>query len=73
MLAIPSALQAQFEEYLRNKEIPSSLQGTYKKWLRYYLDFCQKYHFPPIHKDSLPPLSANCRKRSRRRFNKSRP
>jgi len=54
MLAIPSALQAQFEEYLRNKEIPSSLQGAYKKWLRYYLDFCQKYHFPPIPKESLP-------------------
>jgi len=54
MLAIPSALQAQFEEYLRNKEIPNSLQGAYKKWLRYYLDFCQKYHFPPIHKESLP-------------------
>ena len=54
MLAIPSALQAQFEEYLRNKAIPNSLQGAYKKWLRYYLDFCQKYHFPPIHKDSLP-------------------
>ena len=32
------------------------MQGAYKKWLRYYLDFCQKYHFPPIHKDSLPPL-----------------
>ena len=54
MLAIPSALPAQFEEYLRNKAIPNSLQGAYKKWLRYYLDFCQKYHFPPIHKDSLP-------------------
>ena len=54
MLAIPSALQAQFEEYLRNKAIPNSLQGAYKKWLRYYLDFCQKYRFPPIHKDSLP-------------------
>ena len=56
MLAIPSALQAQFEEYLRNKAIPNSLQGAYKKWLRYYLDFCQKYHFPPIHKESLPPF-----------------
>ena len=25
MLAIPSALQAQFEEYLRNKAIPNKL------------------------------------------------
>ena len=54
MLAIPSALQTQFEEYLRNKGIPNRLQGEYKKWLRYYLDFCEKYHFPPTRKESLP-------------------
>ncbi len=54
MPAIPSALQEQFEEYLRNKPIPNSSQGAYKKWLRYYLDFCRKYNFPPIRKESLP-------------------
>ena len=54
MLPIPSALQEQFEEYLRNKAIPNSLQGAYKKWLRYYLDFCRKYNFSPTHKESLP-------------------
>lgn len=26
----------------------------HKKWLRYYLDFCQKYRFPPGHTQSLP-------------------
>ena len=51
---IPSALQEQFEEYLRNKSIPNSSRGAYKKWLRYYLDFCRKYNFPPIRKESLP-------------------
>ena len=45
MLAIPSALQTQFEEYLRNKATPNRLQGEYKKWLQYYMDFCQKYKF----------------------------
>ena len=54
MLAIPSALQSKFEEHLRNKTIQNSLHGVYKKWLQYYLDFCRKYHFPPIHKESLP-------------------
>jgi len=54
MLAIPSALQTKFEEHLRNKTIQNSLHGVYKKWLQYYLDFCRKYHFPPIHKESLP-------------------
>jgi len=39
---------------LRNKPIPNSSRGAYKKWLRYYLDFCRKYAFPPIRKESLP-------------------
>lgn len=54
MLDIPSALQEQFEEYLRNKPIPNSSRGAYKKWLRYYLDFCRNHKFPPIRKESLP-------------------
>ena len=54
MLDIPSALKEQFEEYLLNKPIPNSSRGAYKKWLRYYLDFCRKYNFLPIRKESLP-------------------
>ena len=56
MLATPSALQSKYGEYLRNKAIPNNLQGMYQKWLRYYLDFCQKYHVPPKHEKSLPPF-----------------
>jgi hypothetical protein len=52
----PSALQSRFEEHLRNKAIPNNLHGRYQKWLRYYLDFCQKYHVPPKHEKSLPPF-----------------
>ncbi|MEW6163331.1 MAG: integron integrase [Nitrospirota bacterium] len=26
----------------------------YRKWLRYYLDFCSKYHFGHLNKESLP-------------------
>ena len=54
MLAVPAALKIQFEEYLRKRAFPNQLQGEYKKWLRYYLDFCWKYSFPPAHKESLP-------------------
>ena len=54
MLDIHSALLEQFEEYLQNKPIPNSSRGAYKKWLRYYLDFCRRYNFPPIRKESLP-------------------
>ena len=54
MLAIPSTLQNQFEAYLKSKAIPVQFHGPYKKWLRYYLDFCQKYNFSPINHESLP-------------------
>ena len=53
MRDLPSALREQFEEYLRNKPIPNSSIWAYKKWLRYYLDFCRKYNFSPIRKESL--------------------
>ena len=54
MLAIPSALQLRFDEQLQIRSIPSSLHGPYQKWLRYYLDFCQKYRLPPRQENSLP-------------------
>jgi len=47
-------LQAQFEEHLKKKSIPVRLHGLHKKWLRYYLDFCRKYHLPPAQEESLP-------------------
>ena len=56
MLPISPELQAQFEEHLEKRLIPNGLHSLYKKWLRYYLDFCKKYHFPPAHTQSLPPF-----------------
>jgi integron integrase len=53
MLSVPSALQAQFEERLRNKAIPKEVHRLYRKWLRYYLDFCRKSRFPAGEKESL--------------------
>ena len=54
MLTIPPALRTQFEALLRDKAITYLEQATYLKWLRYYLDFCQKYQFPQARNDSLP-------------------
>jgi hypothetical protein len=56
MLPIPEPLQTQFEAGLRNKAIPKHTHGLYKKWLRYYLDFCHKYELPHGHGDSLVPF-----------------
>ncbi len=53
MLSIPSSLQEQFAVCLRNKKVPNRAHASYKKWLRFYLDFCLKYHFTPNQKESF--------------------
>ena len=53
MRTIPSPLLAQFEASLRNRAIPNNAHGSYKKWLRFYLDFCEKYHFVESTSESL--------------------
>jgi Phage integrase, N-terminal SAM-like domain len=54
MLPIPPPLQTQFEDHLRKKGVPKQKHGLFKKWLRYYLDFCEKYQFRARGKKSLP-------------------
>ncbi len=56
MLPIPSALRTEFEAYLRSRGAPNAEQGAYGKWLRFYLDFCRKYHFPEELRGSLTPF-----------------
>jgi hypothetical protein len=54
MLPVAPQLQTQFEDRLRRSSVPKMPHGSYKKWLRYYLDFCEKYHFLAQHRESLP-------------------
>ena len=53
MLAISSWLQTEYREGLRNRAIPMNLHGFFTKWLRYYLDFCQKYRMPETGEGTL--------------------
>ena len=54
MLQIPPKIRAQFDTMLIEKNIPKSAHADYRKWLRYYLDFCHTYHFDNSKKESLP-------------------
>jgi len=54
MLQISPKIRAQFDTMLIEKNIPKSAHTDYRKWLRYYLDFCHKYHFDNSKKESLP-------------------
>ena len=44
MLPIPEYISVQYN-VLRQRAIPESFHVHYRKWLRYFLDFCEKY--PP--------------------------
>jgi hypothetical protein len=44
MLNIPDNILVQYEAILKKKVSDVSAHWKYKKWLRYFLDFCDKYH-----------------------------
>ncbi len=54
MIKIPAALNAQFAVLLTKKKVPQKFHNHYLKWLRYYLDFCQRYRFSESNSESLP-------------------
>jgi integron integrase len=53
MISIPSEISVRFNSALAKNRIPNDYQNHYRKWLRYYLDFCQKYNFQSIQAESL--------------------
>lgn len=46
MLLVPRSLYAQYAAHLKLRGIPVARHAEYKKWLRYFLDFCNKYAPP---------------------------
>ena len=53
MIQIPSPVLARFEACLTANNVSAALWVHYKKWLRFYLDFCTKYHRDPMYSSSL--------------------
>ncbi len=43
MLRIPDSIFTEYVAHLRSRNIPPARNVEYSKWLRYYLDFCNKY------------------------------
>ena len=46
MLRIPEIIFTEYIAHLETKSIPRTRNSEYKKWLRYFLDFCDKYPVP---------------------------
>jgi hypothetical protein len=53
MIQIPSPVLARFEACLTANNVSAALWVHYKKWLRFYLDFCTKYHRDPMDSSSF--------------------
>jgi integron integrase len=56
MKTLSPALIAAFDQSLKSSAVPIGMQMDYRKWLRFYLDFCMKYRHPPRDPDSLEPF-----------------
>jgi hypothetical protein len=53
MLDIPPEILDRFAHLLEKRAVPSPQHFYYKKWLRYYLDYCAKYEFRDASSRSL--------------------
>jgi len=48
MKEIPAEIRVLYDALLFQKAIPEKSPFSYRKWLRYYLDFCLKYHYEKV-------------------------
>ncbi len=53
MIPVPPDIIARFQDFLDRKPVQKRFQAYYKKWLRFYWDFCQKYHHPVSKHENL--------------------
>ncbi|WP_218080463.1 site-specific integrase [Anthocerotibacter panamensis] len=47
-----------FDQVLAAQQIPPASWADYRKWVRFYLDFCDKYGHPPSDLESVPSFIA---------------
>lgn len=52
MLKLPEKINQPFQQFLINKGLADKDRYFYSKWLRFYWDFCHKYHHPAFDQNS---------------------
>ena len=58
MRAVPPEVWATFERRLDEVRVPAPQRPDYRKWVRFYLDFCHKYGHPAASLRSRDPFLA---------------
>ena len=51
---MPPELKKKYTSFLAQRQVPSHTHNIYLKWLRFYLDFCNKYQYTPSLRGSIP-------------------
>jgi hypothetical protein len=82
MRPVPPEIWATFERRLHEARVSASQRPDYRKWVRFYLDFCQKYGHSAaspasrgslLAADGVPPLRkrTRCARRNRPRWSEA--
>ena len=53
MIQVDERIRLNYDKLLKQQKIPEYTYNFYRKWLRYYLDFCPKYQFHKNDRESL--------------------
>lgn len=68
MREIPPAILDPFNQLLERKEVPPRYRNHYRKWLKFFLDFCDKYDFSPTDKQQVPAFIAKLLEKNQSKF-----
>jgi hypothetical protein len=56
MYVVPDSVRERIALHLTSQGIDANSQGPYQKWIRFFLDFCQKYRSGKTDRSSLEPF-----------------
>jgi len=68
MIKIPFDILSCFSSLLIKNAIEQRYHYHYKKWLRYYFDFCHKYKYPKESYNSLPYFINKLQEKNQNQF-----
>jgi hypothetical protein len=64
MFPVPPDLSRRYDAMLERSGVALTHRPYYRKWLRYYLDFCHKYHFAQSDSESFSAFDDKLRQKN---------
>jgi hypothetical protein len=65
---VPISILNSFETILEDRRIPTAQRANYRKWLRYFWDFCAKYPVPEARSDQVRLFTDKLREKKQTPF-----